>query len=147
MLQIVFGCTRERDTVIAEETASACSFVLSLAAFEARLGRSAKVGGAGSENCWSLKLDKLGETMRKRYVIPRISSSRYVRSNHLLVQRCVAAAHDQQSTARWSGWERGFGSHDLRLGFGVDPLKRQTCAKLKWAAERSTVVTVAPMHC
>ena len=94
-----------------------------------------------------LKLDKLGETMRKRYVIPRISSSRYVRSNHLLVQRCVAAAHDQQSTARWSGWERGFGSHDLRLGFGVDPLKRQTCAKLKWAAERSTVVTVAPMHC
>ena len=51
MLQIVFGCTRERDTVIAEETASACSFVLSLAAFEARLGRSAKVGGAGSENC------------------------------------------------------------------------------------------------
>lgn len=147
MLQVVFGCTRERDTVIAEETAFACSFVLSLASFEARLGRSAKVGGAGSENCWSLKLDKLGETMRKHYVIPRISSSRYVRSNHLLVQRCVAAAHDQQSTARWSGWERGFGSHDLRLGFGVDPLKRQTCAKLKWAAERSTVVTVAPMHC
>lgn len=147
MLQVVFGCTRERDTVIAEETAFACSFVLSLAAFEARLGRSAKVGGAGSENCWSLKLDKLGETMRKRYVIPRISSSRYAGSNHLLVQRCVAAAHDQQSTARWSGWERGFGSHDLRLGFGVDPLKRQTCAKLKWAAERSTVVTVAPMHC
>ena len=43
--------------VSAEETASACSFVLSLAAVEARLGRSAAVGGGrlGDRVCKLLK--------------------------------------------------------------------------------------------